>query len=393
MAAEDRDYLRAHVLPPCRPSRPWIDVDLQGLGPGGRPAHADATTSTPRSPSAPTTSSCTAAPARPRAAGKRSTRSCARSTSSSPTRRCSCSRARPWGASGPTKDAPRVLIANSNLVGQWATWDEFRRLEALGLTMYGQMTAGSWIYIGTQGILQGTYETFVEACRSRVLWRRSPRARWILTARPRRHGRGAAAGGEDGRPVVRERSRSTRRASRSASTRGTSTSASTTSTRRCEQAIAAADAGKPVTIAVLANAAHAYPEIVRRKIVPDLVTEQTSAHDPLTGYVPGDLDLGGAPRSGSPTPVGYVRARQGGHGRRGRGHARDAGRGRRGVRLRQQHPRLRRQEAGCAEAFDNPGFVPAYIRPQFCVGAGRSAGSRSPAIRPTSPSPTRPSAR
>ena len=133
---------------------------LPRLAAGGRATGCSTTTSTPRSRSAPRTSSSTAAPARPRATGRPSTRSRARCARSRTTRRCSSSPASPSACSQTHEWAPRVLLANSNLVGDWANWEEFRRLEALGLTMYGQMTAGSWIYIGSQGILQGTYETF-----------------------------------------------------------------------------------------------------------------------------------------------------------------------------------------------------------------------------------------
>ena len=178
-----------HRLPLRRP-RPR--ANLQGLDSGSRPAHVDATTSIPRSPRTPIISSSTAAAARPPAPGKPSTPSSPPSASSKTTKRCSCSPASRSASSARHDMAPRVLIANSLLVPKWATWEEFRRLEAMGLTMYGQMTAGSWIYIGTQGILQGTYETFAACARRHfggTLGRAARRHR-----RSRRHGRGAAAG-------------------------------------------------------------------------------------------------------------------------------------------------------------------------------------------------------
>ncbi len=266
-----------------------------------------------------------------------------------------------------TKDAPRVLIANSNLVGKWATWDEFRRLEALGLTMYGQMTAGSWIYIGTQGILQGTYETFVAAA-SAFAARTQRKARWVLTA-----GLGGMGGAQplaakiaglscvaiEVDPSRIEKRLETGYVDRRVDDLGAA----------IEQAIAAADAGQPVTIAVLANAAHAYPELVRRKIVPDLVTEQTSAHDPLNGYVPGDLPLADAPALRLADPVGYVRRAK--EGMRAEVEAMLAMQAA-GAEVFDYGNNLRAyaEEAGCANAYGYPGFVPAYIRPQFCVGRG-----------------------
>ena len=179
------------------------------------------TTSTPRSPSAPTISSSTAAPARPRARGRRSTPSCASCATLEDDETLLVQSGKPVGVFRTHDWAPRVLIANSNLVPDWATWDEFRRLEHLGLTMYGQMTAGSWIYIGTQGILQGTYETFAAIARRRfggTLARHDHAHRG-----PRRHGRRAAARGDDERWRGVCASTSTVTASHAASRRATST--------------------------------------------------------------------------------------------------------------------------------------------------------------------------
>jgi urocanate hydratase len=263
--------------------------------------------------------------------------------------------------------APRVLIANSNLVPKWATWDEFRRLEALGLTMYGQMTAGSWIYIGTQGILQGTYETFV-AAKAAYEARTGKAARWVLTA-----GLGGMGGAQ---PLA-------------AKIAGMSCVAIEIDPTRIEKrletayvderiddldqavrrALDAADAGRPVTIAVCGNAAQVYPELVRRGLVADLVTEQTSAHDPLHGYVPSDLPLRDAPGLRAADPAGYVaRAKAG---MRAEVEAMLAMK-RAGAEVFDYGNNLRAyaEEAGCEGAFGYPGFVPAYIRPQFCVGRG-----------------------
>jgi urocanate hydratase len=264
-------------------------------------------------------------------------------------------------------DAPRVLIANSNLVPKWATWDEFRRLEAMGLTMYGQMTAGSWIYIGTQGILQGTYETFVEAKKAYEA-RTKKTARWVLTA-----GLGGMGGAQplaakiagmscvaiEVDPARIEKRLATGYVDQRIDDLGEAVAA----------AIAAAKSGTPSTIAVLANAAHAYPELVRRGLIADLVTEQTSAHDPLNGYIPGDLPLSDAPALRAADPEGYV------------ARAKDSMRTEvqamlamkdEGAEVFDYGNNLRAfaKEAGCTRAFDYPGFVPAYIRPQFCVGRG-----------------------
>jgi urocanate hydratase len=265
-------------------------------------------------------------------------------------------------------DAPRVLIANANLVPHWATWDEFRRLEAAGLTMFGQMTAGSWIYIGTQGILQGTYETFVAA--RRACARRTGRAGpfWVLTA-----GLGGMGGAQ---PLA-------------ATMAGMSCLAVEVDPSRIEKRLAgrylderiddldaalvrleaAAREGRSIGVGLCGNAAEVFPEIARRGIVPDLVTEQTAAHDPLNGYVPLGLSLTEAGELRAEDPDGYVE----------RAKASMAEEvvamlalKRRGAEVFDYGNNLRAgaREAGCVRAFDIPGFVPAYIRPLFCVGKG-----------------------
>jgi urocanate hydratase len=266
------------------------------------------------------------------------------------------------------RDAPRVLIANANLVPKWATWEEFRRLEALGLTMFGQMTAGSWIYIGTQGILQGTYETFV-AARKAYVARTSSRDRpWVLTA-----GLGGMGGAQ---PLA-------------ATMAGMSCLAVEVDPLRIERRVAAGyvderaddlDAAlerlrvadreaRGVSVALRANAAEIYPELVQRGIVPSIVTEQTAAHDPLHGYIPLGLSLREAAELRAEDPGGYVERAKASMAEevtamlwmKGQGaEVFDYG----------NNIRASAKEGGCERAFDIEGFVPAYIRPLFCVGKG-----------------------
>src|SRR4051812_48741290 len=263
-------------------------------------------------------------------------------------------------------DAPRVLLANSLLVPKWATWDEFRRLEALGLTMYGQMTAGSWIYIGTQGILQGTYETLAECARQH--FGGTLKGRWLLTA-----GLGGMGGAQplavtmnEGVALVVEVDR--RRIARRIETGYLDTSADT-----LEEAMTlveeAVRAGRPLSVGLLGNAAEVLPELLARGVTPDIVTDQTSAHDPLNGYAPAGLSLEDAAQLRERDPQEYVRrsrASMASHveailALQARGTiAFDYGNNLRGQAL----------EAGVANAFDYPGFVPAFIRPLFCEGKG-----------------------
>ena len=270
-------------------------------------------------------------------------------------------------------DAPRVLLANSLIVPHWATWDEFRRLEAAGLTMYGQMTAGSWIYIGTQGILQGTYETFVEAGRQHfasdgVAGPKNWAGRWILSAGLGGMGgaqplaatmAGAAFLGVEIDPQRAQRRLETRYVDRLTSS--------------LDEALAfireACSARAAVSIALVGNAAQIYPELVRRGVTPDFVTEQTSAHDPLNGYVPPDTTLASAAAMRMQSPEEYVRRSREGMAaevdamlemvRRG-AYACDYG----------NNIREEAKRAGVTRAFDIPGFVPAYVRPLFCEGKG-----------------------
>ena len=205
-------------------------------------------------------------------------------------------RTHPW--------APRVLIANSNLVGRWATWETFRELEASGLTMYGQMTAGSWIYIGTQGILQGTYETFAELARQH--FGGSLRGPGHADRRARRDGRRPAAGRDDER----------RRGDLHRGRRGAGATAArdrlrrpadrTIRTRRCRSARAAAAEGAPLSIALVGNAAEIEPAWAKAGERFDVVTDQTSAHDALGGYVPAEIALDDAAVLRATQPDVYI---------------------------------------------------------------------------------------
>ncbi len=263
--------------------------------------------------------------------------------------------------------APRVLIANALLVPRWATWEEFRRLEAEGLTMFGQMTAGSWIYIGTQGILQGTYQTFAAAGEKHF---GSPdlAGKTILTA-----GLGGMGGAQ---PLAATMAGAAvlcveidpSRIERRLQTGYLDEVADSLDDALARVRHAAADR-RALSVGVLANAADVVPELAERGELFDLVTDQTAAHDPLNGYVPQGLDVDGAARLRSSHPDEYL----------GRARASIAVHVegmleyvRRGAYVFDYGNNLRGEarEAGVAEAFSYPGFVPAYIRPLFCRGIG-----------------------
>ncbi|XXT18439.1 urocanate hydratase [Sorangium sp. So ce429] len=264
-------------------------------------------------------------------------------------------------------DAPRVLLANSNLVGRWATWDEFRRLEALGLTMYGQMTAGSWIYIGSQGIVQGTYETFVAARKAHAA-RASGGGRWVLTAGLGGMGgaqplaatmAGMACLGVEIDPARIEKRLRTRYVDERIDDVDRALAAVLESVRR----------GAPRSIALCGNAADVYPELVRRGVTPDLVTEQTAAHDPLVGYVPPGLTLEQAAELRARDPGEYVARAKAGMRLEVEAMLEMQ---RRGAEVFDYGNNIRTcaMEAGCQDAFAIPGFVPAYVRELFCQGKG-----------------------
>ena len=263
--------------------------------------------------------------------------------------------------------APRVLIANAMLVPHWATWDEFRRLEALGLTMYGQMTAGSWIYIGTQGILQGTYQTFAAAGETHF---GSPdlSGRTILTA-----GLGGMGGAQPLAATMTGAAILCVEVDPSRIERRIDTRYLDEATDSIDDALArvraAASEGRALSVGLLGNAAEVVPELARRGEHFDLVTDQTAAHDPLTGYIPAGLSVEEAAALRSSDSEEYLARARSSIARHVEGlleyvragsYVFDYGNNLRGE----------AREAGVAEAFSYPGFVPAYIRPLFCRGVG-----------------------
>jgi urocanate hydratase len=273
---------------------------------------------------------------------------------------------KPVGVFRTHEDAPRVLISNSMLVPAWATWEHFYELDRKGLIMFGQMTAGSWIYIGTQGILQGTYETFAEAARQH--FGGSLQGRLVLTA-----GLGGMGGAQPLAATMNEGvliavEVDEKRIARRIETRYLDLFAPTVD-EALARAREALESRRPLSIGLLGNAADVLPEIVRRGVVPDLVTDQTSAHDPLNGYVPNRMSYEEALALRQAEPARYME-----EARRSMGeHVQamldlkaagsvvfDYG----------NNIRAEAQKAGVANAFDFPGFVPAYIRPLFCEGKG-----------------------
>jgi urocanate hydratase len=273
---------------------------------------------------------------------------------------------KPVGVFRTHENAPRVLISNSMLVPAWATWDHFYELDRKGLMMYGQMTAGSWIYIGTQGILQGTYETFAEAARQH--FGGSLAGRLVLTA-----GLGGMGGAQPLAATMNEGviiavEVDEKRIARRLETRYLDLFAPTVD-EALARAREALESRRPLSIGLLGNAADVLPELVKRGVVPDLVTDQTSAHDPLNGYVPNRLTYAEALGLRASDPARYMaeaRRSMGEHVQamldlKAKGSVVfDYG----------NNIRAEAQKAGVANAFDFPGFVPAYIRPLFCEGKG-----------------------
>jgi urocanate hydratase len=262
--------------------------------------------------------------------------------------------------------APRVLIANANLVPHWATWDEFRRLEAEGLTMYGQMTAGSWIYIGSQGIVQGTYETFAEAARQHHGG--SLKGTLTLTA-----GLGGMGGAQPLAITMNEGVCLAVEVDPSHIQRRLGTGYLDEMATELDEALRRAnqyrDQGVARSIGLLGNAAEVYPEIVRRNVRPDFVTDQTAAHDALNGYIPAGLSLDEAAELRRRDPQDYERRSIASMAEQVRAMLDfeesgavvfDYGNNIRGQALR----------AGVEDALHFPGFVPAFIRPLFCRGKG-----------------------
>ncbi|MEC9306848.1 MAG: urocanate hydratase [Candidatus Neomarinimicrobiota bacterium] len=274
---------------------------------------------------------------------------------------------KPVGVAKTHTYSPRVLIANSNLVPKWATWEQFNELEARGLMMYGQMTAGSWIYIGTQGILQGTYETFIAAANTH--WQsKSLSGKWVLTA-----GLGGMGGAQplavtmaggvciciEIDPHRIQRRLDTKYLDRA--------------TENFDEAVRWAQAAlkkrKPLSIGLEGNAANLVAEFAKRDIIPDLVTDQTSAHDELIGYIPNHYTLDQANSLRETDPEAYIKEAYRAMGehvqaildlKKKGAVAFDYG----------NNLRAQAEKAGIKDAFSYPGFVPAYIRPLFCEGKG-----------------------
>jgi urocanate hydratase len=273
---------------------------------------------------------------------------------------------KPVGIFRTHSDAPRVLIANSNLVPHWATWEHFHELDRRGLMMYGQMTAGSWIYIGSQGIVQGTYETFVEVGRRHYQGDLS--GRWILTA-----GLGGMGGAQPLAATMAGASMLAVECQPSRIEMRLKTGYLDTQANDLDEALAMIERScrerKPLSVGVLGNAAEIFPELFRRGVRPDAVTDQTSAHDPINGYLPKGWSLSewSSRRESDPKAVEkaakrsmaeHVRAMLDFH--------------RAGVPTLDYGNNIRQmaKEEGVENAFDFPGFVPAYIRPLFCRGVG-----------------------
>jgi urocanate hydratase len=274
---------------------------------------------------------------------------------------------KPVGVFRTHEGAPRVLIANSLLVPRWATWDEFRRLEALGLTMFGQMTAGSWIYIGSQGILQGTYQTFAAAGEKHF---GSPdlAGRTILTAGLGGMGGAQPLAGTMAGAAILCVEVDPERIERRLETRYLDEAADSLDDALARVRRAAAE-GRALSVGLLGNAADVVPELARRGERFDLVTDQTAAHDPLNGYVPSGLSVGEAASLRSSDPQEYLRRASGSIVRHVEGMLEYV---RRGAYVFDYGNNLRGEarEGGLEEAFSYPGFVPAYIRPLFCRGIG-----------------------
>ena len=273
---------------------------------------------------------------------------------------------KPVGVFKTHPDAPRVLIANSNLVPHWASWEHFNALDRQGLMMYGQMTAGSWIYIGSQGIVQGTYETFVAMGRQHYDGDLS--GRWILTA-----GLGGMGGAQPLAATMAGASLLAVECDASHIRKRLESAYVDVMETDLDAALArieqAAKDGKPVSVGLLGNAAEVLPELVRRGVRPDAVTDQTSAHDPLNGYLPAGWTLEQAVELRAREPERVVAAAKQSMAVHVRAmlefHAMGIPTFDYGNNIRQVA-----KEEGVDNAFDFPGFVPAYVRPLFCRGVG-----------------------
>ncbi len=263
-------------------------------------------------------------------------------------------------------DAPRVLISNSMIVPKWATWDEFRRLEALGLTMYGQMTAGSWIYIGTQGILQGTYETFSECARK--YFNGSLKGKFMLTA-----GLGGMSGAQPLAATMNGAAFLGIEVNRERAQKRIETGYLDIITDELDEALDrvlnAKEKGEALSVGLIGNAGEILPEIIKKNIIPDVLTDQTSAHDTLNGYIPMGMSYEEALNLRKDNPDKYIKLAKDTivahvnamlEFRRRGAVTFDYGNNIRGEAF----------DNGVSNAFDIPGFVPEFIRPMFCEGKG-----------------------
>ncbi len=262
--------------------------------------------------------------------------------------------------------APRVLIANSLLVPKWATWEEFRELENRGLTMFGQMTAGSWIYIGTQGILQGTYETFGAVARK--YFSGSLEGKFVLTA-----GLGEMGGAQPLAVTMNGGVIMNVEINPWAIRRRLDTGYLETSCEDLDEALEIVDKalkeGKPKSIGLLGNAAEIHPELVKRGVTPDIITDQTAAHDPLYGYIPAGLSIEESSELRKDDPDKYLRRVSDSVVKQLEAIIEMK---KRGAKVFEYGNNIRRlaYDSGLESAFDIPGYVPEYIRPLFCEGNG-----------------------
>lgn len=273
---------------------------------------------------------------------------------------------KPVGIFRTHEHSPRVLIANSHLVPKWATWDYFRELDKLGLIMFGQMTAGSWIYIGTQGIIQGTYETFAAVANQH--FKGDMTGRWILTG-----GMGGMGGAQPMAGTMSGASILVVEVDESRINRRVKQGFCDVKVKQLDRALKLikehTKSGEPISIGLVGNAAEVFPEIFRRGIVPDIVTDQTSAHDELNGYIPEGLTVSEAIRLRKKDPKGYIKRAYESMVRHCDAMIKfkmagsvvfDYGNNLRG----------QAETGGLKNAFEFPGFVPAYVRPLFCEGRG-----------------------
>lgn len=273
---------------------------------------------------------------------------------------------KPVGVFRTHEHSPRVLIANSHLVPRWATWDYFRELDKLGLIMFGQMTAGSWIYIGTQGIIQGTYETFAAVANQH--FKGSMNGRWILTG-----GMGGMGGAQPMAGTMSGASILVVEVDESRINRRVKQGFCDVKVKQLDKALKLikehTKSGEPISIGLVGNCAEVFPEIFRRGVVPDIVTDQTSAHDELNGYVPEGLTISEAARLRKNSAKDYIKRSYESMVRHCDAMIKfkmagsvvfDYGNNLRG----------QAETGGLKNAFEFPGFVPAYVRPLFCEGRG-----------------------